>query len=199
MPQVIAGHLPRNATEFGANGGQVIGGEAAQFGFQVVGAGGSRGVAGHRCADAGAGRGDAESVRGDATQFDHMVRGAPVADRVVAARVVADGAAEAGAALARRIGAKVSLRSVASNTASRSCVSTTPASAVAVRAASSTASTQCRCRDMSTIRPPPMELPDIDVPPPRTVSGIPRRWHTRAAAATSSSDLGNTTAAGVTR
>ena len=81
-------------------------------------------------------------------------------------------------------------------TARCSTACTVPASTTAVRASGSTASTRFRWREKSSTMPRPIELPAIEVPAPREVSGVPVSRATASAAATSSACRGRTTASG---
>ena len=74
-----------------------------------------------------------------------------------------------------------------------------PGSTTAVRASGSTVSTRFRYREKSSTMPDPTELPAVEVPPPRLVTGTPVRRATSSAAAASSTCLGKTTTLGTTR
>ena len=74
-----------------------------------------------------------------------------------------------------------------------------PGSATAVRACGSTDSTRFMCREKSSTMPEPTELPAVEVPPPRQVSGTPNCVATCSAAAASSACLGKATTLGSTR
>ena len=74
-----------------------------------------------------------------------------------------------------------------------------PGSTTAVRASGSTASTRFRCREKSSTTPEPTELPAMEVPPPRLVSGTPACRATSSAAAASSACRGKATTPGRTR
>ena len=55
------------------------------------------------------------------------------------------------------------------------------------------------CREKSSTMPEPTELPAMEVPPPRLVSGTPARRATSSAAAASSACRGKATTPGTTR
>ena len=74
-----------------------------------------------------------------------------------------------------------------------------PGSATAVRASGSTASTRLRWREKSSTMPGPTELPAMEVPPPRLVTGTLYCLATASAAAASSACRGKATTAGTTR
>jgi hypothetical protein len=76
---------------------------------------------------------------------------------------------------------------------------TTPGSTTAVRASGSISPMAVRCVDVSTTIPGPIALPATDVPPPRSVSGVPVVRATSATARRSSVSRGKTTTCGTTR
>ena len=104
VTQVVTGHLARDAAELDADRGEVVGSELAQFALEMFGAGAGRPIVGIGGANPRARRGETKPVGGDQAQLDDVIGGAAVAHRVVAAGVVADGAAEACPGLARRVG-----------------------------------------------------------------------------------------------
>ena len=107
----------------------------------------------------------------DDGQRQHVVGGAAVGDRVRAAGVVADHAADARPVLAGRVRPEPEARTAPT----RACRSDrmTPGSTTAVRLPGSTSTIRLRCRAKSMTMPVPMALPAIDVPPPRLVTGTP--------------------------
>ncbi len=75
----------------------------------------------------------------------------------------------------------------------------TPGWTVAVRATGSMSMMERRWREVSMTTPVPMELPAMDVPPPRGTTGTPCAAQTRTAATQSSTVSGTTTAVGTRR
>ena len=74
-----------------------------------------------------------------------------------------------------------------------------PGSTTAVRASGSIESTRLRWREKSSTSPGPIELPAVDVPPPRAVTGVACVRATARAAPTSSLLRGKATTCGTTR
>ena len=82
--------------------------------------------------------------------------------------------------------------------AASSSVSTRPGSTTAVRATGSRSTIRFTCREAS-ITTPPIALPAIDVPAPRSVTGAPAAAVRVTAAARSSASAGTTTRSGTAR
>ena len=104
VSQMVAGHLARDPAQFGADRDEVFRGQVPQFGGEVFGARGGGGVVRVGRLDAVAGGGQAQAVRGDELERLDVVGGPAVAHRMVAAGVVADRPADAGARLAGGVG-----------------------------------------------------------------------------------------------
>ena len=74
--------------------------------------------------------------------------------------------------------------------------STIPGSTSAQRSSTFRSSTALRCFDVSTTRPVPMAWPHCEVPPPRRVSGQPKRAQIRTMDTRSCRVRGSTTPSG---
>ena len=156
--QGVAGHLPAEAAELGAQ--------------QRRGA--------RRRARAGPARGRSSSpapavnrrpVPSTTSSATHVVGGAAVGDRVRAAGVVADHPAERAAGLGGRVGPEA--QPVRARPRAAGSDRTTPGSTRAVRASGSTSRIRCEVPEKSRTTPVPTALPATEVPPPRAVIGTP--------------------------